>query len=109
MGPIERVMLESCTGDQIKRNSLSARPVALTLAVVALFTGMVPRAVSAAFVLTTLVSFDGTNGQSPTDGLLMGSDGKIYGTTVGGGTNGGVGTVFVVSTNGVLDSLTSFN
>lgn len=46
--------------------------------------------------LTTLVSFDGTNGASPEAGLMQGADGNFYGTTTHGGTNG-YGTVFRLS------------
>ena len=59
-------------------------------------------------LLTSLVSFNNTNGSSPQAELTQGSDGNFYGTTVGGGTNGGYGTVFVVTTNGLLTSLVSF-
>ena len=40
-------------------------------------------------------------------GLVQGSDGNFYGTTSSGGTNN-TGTVFKISTNGVLTSLYSF-
>jgi uncharacterized repeat protein (TIGR03803 family) len=46
--------------------------------------------------LTTLVSFNGTNGASPQAGLVQGVDGNFYGTTAQGGTNG-YGTVFQLS------------
>jgi uncharacterized repeat protein (TIGR03803 family) len=58
--------------------------------------------------LTSLVSFGNTNGADSQSGLVLGADGSFYGTTVDGGTNGGYGTVFKVTTNGVLTSLTSF-
>jgi uncharacterized repeat protein (TIGR03803 family) len=63
--------------------------------------------------LTGLASFAGTNGWSPFDKLVEGDDGAFYGTTRYGGdqTNGspnGYGTVFKVTTNGVLASLVSF-
>ena len=63
--------------------------------------------------LTILASFDGTNGANPQAGLILGRDGQLYGTTYNGGTNdtdtGGDGTVFKITTNGVLTSLLSFN
>jgi uncharacterized repeat protein (TIGR03803 family) len=70
--------------------------------------------ISANGVLTTLYRFGSvqdTNGV-PLDGaapnrLVQGSDGNFYGATQWGGTNGW-GTVFKISTNGVLSSLYSF-
>jgi uncharacterized repeat protein (TIGR03803 family) len=60
-------------------------------------------------VFTSLYSFTGGNdGAIPTAALVQGSDGDFYGTTFNGGTNG-AGTVFKISTNGVLTSLYSFN
>jgi uncharacterized repeat protein (TIGR03803 family) len=46
--------------------------------------------------LTTLMSFDGTNGASPQAGLLQSADGSFYGTTANGSTNG-YGTIFRLS------------
>ena len=43
--------------------------------------------------ITTLVSFNGTNGSGPEDALIMGSSGNLYGTTLSGGASN-VGTVF---------------
>jgi uncharacterized repeat protein (TIGR03803 family) len=55
--------------------------------------------ISGAF--TNLYSFTGGNdGGAPYAGLVRGSDGYLYGTTVDGGTNN-YGTVFKISTNGV--------
>jgi uncharacterized repeat protein (TIGR03803 family) len=56
---------------------------------------------------TTLVSFGGANGSSPLDGLMEASDGNFYGTTYGGGTNGG-GTVFRMTPDGSLSTLYDF-
>ena len=49
----------------------------------------------------------GNDGGEPNAGLIQGSDGNFYGTTSGGGANG-YGTVFKISTTGVLTSLYSF-
>jgi uncharacterized repeat protein (TIGR03803 family) len=65
--------------------------------------------------LTTLADFGGTNGGYPTAGLTLGCDGSFYGTTADGGSsyvpgvNAGYGTVFRVTTNGILTTLASFN
>ena len=65
--------------------------------------------------LTTLLSFDGTNGSLPYASLAQGTDGNFYGTTKGGGTNydggsfDGYGTVFKITTKGVLTTLHSFH
>jgi len=57
--------------------------------------------------LTTLVSFNGANGNSPQAPLIQAGDGNFYGTTAHGGSHGG-GTVFQVTTNGVLTTLVAF-
>jgi uncharacterized repeat protein (TIGR03803 family) len=52
--------------------------------------------------LTTLHSFNLTDGNVPSGGLLQGTDGKFYGTTATGGTGGdcpsGCGTIFSLDT-----------
>jgi uncharacterized repeat protein (TIGR03803 family) len=70
--------------------------------------------------LTTIYSFTGANdGVNPQGGLVQCTDGEFYGTTYGGGIypppnkvsdifNFGYGTVFKISTNGVLTTLHSF-
>jgi uncharacterized repeat protein (TIGR03803 family) len=65
--------------------------------------------VSAAQVtLTTLVTFDETNGAYPFFMVpTQGADGNFYGTTYGGGT-GGVGTVFKMTPAGALTTLHNF-
>jgi uncharacterized repeat protein (TIGR03803 family) len=57
--------------------------------------------------LTTLVSFNGTNGTASA-ALTLGNDGNFYGTTSKGGSSNG-GTVFKMTTNGTLTTLVSFN
>jgi uncharacterized repeat protein (TIGR01451 family) len=59
-------------------------------------------------LLTTLIRFvdlGGTNGLNPETSLTLGPDGNFYGTTFAGGANGN-GTVFQVTTNGILATLT---
>jgi uncharacterized repeat protein (TIGR03803 family) len=57
---------------------------------------------------TSLYSFTGgADGANPQAELVQGSDGNLYGTTEAGGTDN-QGTVFQISTNGVLSSLYSF-
>ena len=46
--------------------------------------------------LTTLVSFNGTNGGVPANSLIADAHGDLFGTTLEGGTNG-VGTVFEIA------------
>jgi uncharacterized repeat protein (TIGR03803 family) len=60
--------------------------------------------------LTTLHSFDKTDGNSPQAGLVQGTDGNFYGTTVLGGARKGVsyGTVFKMTLSGKLTTLHSF-
>jgi hypothetical protein len=50
-------------------------------------------AATTAPTLTTLVSFDGTNGKTPDAGLIADATGDLFGTTAAGGANGD-GTVF---------------
>lgn len=65
--------------------------------------------------LTKLYSFNGSDGQFVvSSGLVEGPDGAFYGMTPEGGPNFygtpfGLGTVFKITTNGVLTSLVAFN
>ena len=56
---------------------------------------------------TTLQSFDVTHGADPYAGLVQATDGKLYGTTVGGGDKN-YGTVFRITPSGTLTTLYSF-
>jgi uncharacterized repeat protein (TIGR03803 family) len=57
--------------------------------------------------LTTLHSFDTTDGAYPYAGLVQASDGNFYGTTELGGANG-AGTIFQITSDGTLMTLYSF-
>ena len=62
-------------------------------------------------ILTTLVNFTNTNGAWPHAGLVQGTDGNFYGTTTFGGAYGppsGNGTVFKMTPDGTLTTLSSF-
>jgi uncharacterized repeat protein (TIGR03803 family) len=63
--------------------------------------------VSPAQTLTTLTSFNGTNGADVQSGLVRNSDGNFYGTTFSGGTND-EGTVYKITPGGTLTTLHNF-
>jgi uncharacterized repeat protein (TIGR03803 family) len=56
-----------------------------------------------------LYSFNGlTDGDQPNEDLFQAPDGSLFGTTFGGGTNG-FGTIYKLSTNGLLTTLFTFD
>jgi uncharacterized repeat protein (TIGR03803 family) len=57
--------------------------------------------------LTTLHSFDGTDGANPDAGPVQATDGNLYGTTASGALYG-YGTVFKITTRGTLTTLHQF-
>jgi len=63
--------------------------------------------------MTTMYSFcsqaNCPDGQQPIAGLMQASDGNFYGTTVYGGANGNLGTVFKITPSGTLTTLYSFS
>lgn len=67
--------------------------------------------------LTSLFSFDGTNGENGGNPIIYGNDGAIYGTTIEGGAgfvpfnyvSPGFGTIFKWNTNAELGTLVYFN
>ena len=72
--------------------------------------------ITAAGKLTTLHSFDVTDGGNPSAGLVQGTDGNLYGTTEFGGDIlsfscglSGCGTVFKITPGGTLTTLHSFD
>jgi uncharacterized repeat protein (TIGR03803 family) len=64
--------------------------------------------ITAQGALTTLLSFDTTDGATPYSGVFQGTDGNFYGTTYAGGKNG-YGTIFKMSANGTLTTLHNFD
>ena len=70
--------------------------LSLTLAVLGAFA-----ATAQTWQAQVLYSFTATNGLNPYSSLVQGPDGNFYGTTSSGG-SGGYGTVFKMTTNGVL-------
>jgi uncharacterized repeat protein (TIGR03803 family) len=92
-------------GPQKKRFLLRITLPVLT----AVLTATVPN-LRADVAFTNLHSFGViSNGALPYAGLVQGKDGSFYGTTDYGGTNGGWGTVFKISSTGALTSLYSFS
>jgi uncharacterized repeat protein (TIGR03803 family) len=63
--------------------------------------------ITAAGVLTTLYSFNGSDGWSPHAALVQATDGNFYGTTYEGGTSIN-GTVFKITPAGTLTTLYNF-
>jgi uncharacterized repeat protein (TIGR03803 family) len=57
--------------------------------------------------LTTIHSFDGTDGDAPSAVLVQAANGDFYGTTYAGGAHG-VGTVFKMTPSGSLTTLYNF-
>jgi uncharacterized repeat protein (TIGR03803 family) len=65
-------------------------------------------------MLTTLHSFSGPDGLSPSGALVQGSDGNLYGTTSGGGPansscGSGCGTIFQITPEGKFTKLHTFD
>ncbi len=61
--------------------------------------------------ISNLVSFTGANGAFPVGSLILGTNGMFYGTTAGSGIGQIVsnGTVFSVTTNGILTTFFTFD
>jgi uncharacterized repeat protein (TIGR03803 family) len=75
--------------------------------IVAIFC-VAPAGPTPAQILTTLASFDGSNGNGPYLGsLVQGTDGKFFGTTQNGGRYN-YGEIFAVSPTGTLGRIYSF-
>jgi uncharacterized repeat protein (TIGR03803 family) len=68
--------------------------------------------ITPARTLTTLHSFDGTDGETPLAGLLQATDGNFYGATANGASNdclSGCGTIFKITPGGTLTTFHSFD
>src|SRR5690349_17415528 len=77
--------------------------------VVVLIAGVM-HAAPGGLMVTTMVTFNGTNGDHPNGELVQGSNGMLYGvTTAGGSGNFGLGTIFRTTLDGSLTTLVSFN
>ncbi len=65
----------------------------------------------AAFAQTfrVLHTFNRTDGSQPYGRLVQGLDGNLYGTTSGGGTHNGHGTIFKIDASGGFTNLFNFN
>lgn len=61
----------------------------------------------ASVIYTNVLSFASTNGASPAGALIQDTDGTFYGATGNGGTNGGFGTIFRMTSDGSLTTLVS--
>jgi len=94
------------------KNALCGLAVAVVLQL-----GVLAGSAQTSAVFTSLYSFTGTNdGAIPRAALVQGRDGNFYGTTINGGIanynpnggTGGYGTVFRISTSGVLTNLYFF-
>jgi uncharacterized repeat protein (TIGR03803 family) len=60
-------------------------------------------------ILTSLLSFNGTNGTAPVGrDVVQATNGNLYGTTNGGGANN-LGTVFKLTSGGMLNTLYNFD
>ena len=63
--------------------------------------------VSSAQTLTTLFSFNGTNGSSP-QSVVQSADGNFYGVTYSGGPHNNAGTIFKITPSGTLTTIYNF-
>jgi uncharacterized repeat protein (TIGR03803 family) len=73
------------------------------------FDGTVFELAKGSNTITTVASFNGTNGQDPQAGLILDSSGNLYGTTFFGGASGD-GTVFELAKgSSTITTLASFN
>ncbi len=81
-----------------------------SISLAALAVAALPQSARAqAVTVSTMVNFDGTNGDSPYAALTVGSDGNFYGTTRGNPDDRmNVGTAFKLTPSGALTTLVRF-
>ena len=71
--------------------------------------GSVFEIVKGSKAITTIASFDGSDGANPFDGVILDNQGNLFGTAESGGA-GDLGDVFeIVKSSGIITALASFN
>ena len=95
-----------CHPRRLGKHSFSRTRGGLLLALGVLAIGLLAQTAQGGVTFTNLVSFTGTNGDSPIGTLVQGRDGNLYGVTQGG--TFGPGPVFKMALNGTLAILASF-
>ena len=73
----------------------------------ALFLAILTQPARGGLMLTTVISFAGTNGSTPMGTLVQGRDGNFYGVTQNGGSSN-AGTIFRLTGDGTLTTLVNF-
>src|SRR3954454_7793100 len=91
---------------QIHKTSSLLKSIAVKIFIL-LLVGLTLPGARGDVTFTTLASFSGVNGDTPSGPLTLGMDGNIYGTTKYGGT--GYGTVFKLTPDGTLTALFAFD
>lgn len=110
-GPFHSSQPEQCTSTSHRKKSAPPIPCAFLCS---LLLGLVVAITANAQTVTTVATFDRTDGFGP-DALVQGLDGNFYGTTFFGGANNnstcendGCGTIFKMSPSGTITTLYSF-
>jgi uncharacterized repeat protein (TIGR03803 family) len=94
--------------DWISGMRLAAAGAVLAIVPPLVLADITPESAQPQISFTTLHSFDGTDGYSPTAPLVQATDGDLYGTTEGTGLGPANGTVFKITPTGTLTNLYSF-
>jgi uncharacterized repeat protein (TIGR03803 family) len=104
--PCNRLLDARKQAKTASENFMKLKTISVSLFCIILFC-IVSSISSSAQAFSSLHSFNGTDGANPYVGLVQGTDGYLYGTTIDGGVNGG-GNVFKVNRSGKLTSLYDF-